>query len=212
MKYENCICDLKNKGLIILAGCPSTGKTTLSLSIANFISKQTDGKILFFSLEESKEKLENRVINDNIKILDKPNIDINYIKNKCKENERNLKLVIIDYFQLIDTSVNNIKRTIDELNLISEQYNIPIIITLQLSKTSLNKKTTLKDFNNKYLIDKATKVIALSKDNEDIRQISIINLNFIKGEDNINFMVIMSNYQLCEFKIVELNFKNEKDK
>lgn len=207
MKYENNICDLNEKGLIILAGRPSTGKTTLALGIAKSISKQTKGKVLYFSLADSKKTLEDRCISDNIKILDKANIDIDYIKNECENNKDNLKLIIIDYFQLINIAINNNEKTIDELNLLSEQYNIPIVIISVLSKISQNKKPILDDFKNKYLVEKAKKIIGLYNVSEDT-----LNLNFIKGENNIDFMVIMFNYKLCEFKIVDLKFRDEKDK
>ncbi len=211
MKYENCICDLKNNGLIILASRPGMGKTTLALGVAKFLSKQTEGKILYFSLVENKEQLETRITNDSIKILDKANADIDYIKNECVNNSDNLKAVIIDYFELINVSTNGNDKIIDELNTLSEQYNIPIVILSVLSKVFQNKKITLNDCKNKYLMEKAKKVMVLHKVSENINQTNILNLDFIKGENDIDFMVIMLDYQLCEFNIVNLKFRDEKN-
>ncbi len=203
MKLNNIICELDKKGLIVLAGRPAVGKTTLALYLANSISKETDGKILYFSLDESKEKLGIRCTGNNIKILDKSNVDVDYLKNECEKNKNDLKLVIIDYFQLINTSITNTEKTIDELNLISNQYNIPLIITSQLSKISKNKRPVLKDFSIKYLVEKAEKVICLYGINE-INKINTIYLSYIKGGDNIDTMTVMFDYQLCEFNIVDL--------
>ena len=43
--------------LTCIAGRPGIGKTTLLIDIVNNVSKQTDDKILFVSLESSKEYL-----------------------------------------------------------------------------------------------------------------------------------------------------------
>ena len=186
MKLVDNICELNKKGIIVLGSRPGVGKTTLAVDIANSISKQTDGKILYFYLDGSKEKLEKKIISDNIKILDKFNMDVDYIKSECEKSKKDLKLVIIDYFQLINTSVKNNEKTIDEINLISEQYNIPIIITSQLSRIPQNQKPVLDDFNDKYLVEQAMKVICLYRVSEDISQANKIYLNCIKGGDNMD--------------------------
>ena len=56
-KLDNIIHTLNGGELTCIASRPGIGKTTLSIDIVNNISKQTDNKILFISLENSKEQL-----------------------------------------------------------------------------------------------------------------------------------------------------------
>lgn len=53
---------LQPSDLIVIAGRPSTGKTSLGLSIAINILKDSKLAILFFSLEMSKEQIVNRLL------------------------------------------------------------------------------------------------------------------------------------------------------
>jgi replicative DNA helicase len=53
---------LQPSDLIVIAGRPSTGKTSLGLSIAINILKSSKLAILFFSLEMSKEQIVNRLL------------------------------------------------------------------------------------------------------------------------------------------------------
>lgn len=53
---------LQPSDLIVIAGRPSTGKTSLGLSIAINVLKSSKFAILFFSLEMSKEQIVNRLL------------------------------------------------------------------------------------------------------------------------------------------------------
>jgi len=53
---------LQDKQLIIIGGRPSKGKSSLGLNIASFLSLYKDIPIAFFSLEDSKERIVNRIL------------------------------------------------------------------------------------------------------------------------------------------------------
>ena len=53
---------LQPSDLIVIAGRPSTGKTSLGLSIAINVLKKSKFAVLFFSLEMSKEQIVNRLL------------------------------------------------------------------------------------------------------------------------------------------------------
>ena len=67
---------LKNKELITIASRPGIGKSTLLLNIVNSVSKQTNNKILYFNFENSKNSLLKKIKNNNIEIIDTPNLSI----------------------------------------------------------------------------------------------------------------------------------------
>lgn len=60
-KLDNIINNLKCGELTCIASRPRVGKTTLSIDIVNNVSKQIEKKIIFISLESSKEQLEKRI-------------------------------------------------------------------------------------------------------------------------------------------------------
>ena len=89
-------------------------------------------------------------------IDDTPAITIEEIKEKCirLKQERNIDLVVIDYFQLIDTDkfIEDAKQQTtyisNELKKLTEELNIPIIVTSQLPRElelREDKRPVLKD-------------------------------------------------------------------
>lgn len=134
------IINLKEGELTCIASRPGVGKTTLAIDIVNNISKQINTKILFVSLENSKEQLEKRLVNNNIEIItDK--LFLTDILEKCGEF-KNISLIAIDYLQLIKRESEDV---IKELKNLALELNVPIIITSQLPRTY--DKKILKDFD-----------------------------------------------------------------
>lgn len=134
------IINLKEGELTCIASRPGVGKTTLAIDIVNNISKQINTKILFVSLENSKEQLEKRFINNNIEIITDKLFLIDILK-KCREF-KNISLIAIDYLQLIKRESEDV---IKELKNLALELNVPIIITSQLPRTY--DKKILKDFD-----------------------------------------------------------------
>ena len=59
------IIEMKKGELIVIASRPTMGKTTLVLNISNYIALQEKKGVLFFSLENSKENIEEKLIISN---------------------------------------------------------------------------------------------------------------------------------------------------
>lgn len=200
-KLDNIIHTLNGGELTCIASRPGIGKTTLSIDIVNNISKQTDNKILFISLENSKEQLEKRVKSDKVEIItDK--ISITDIEDTCRDlsNTYNyLSLIVIDYLQLIEPKVSRKDKlrekvdTIKALKQLAVELNVPIIITSQLPRT--DEKPKLEDLNVNGTTYYYHKVLLLSKDTENKVKIDIaknkgISHSFVDLEfdrDNFSF-------------------------
>lgn len=200
-KLDNIIHTLNGGELTCIASRPGIGKTTLSIDIVNNISKQTDNKILFISLENSKEQLEKRIKSDKVEIItDK--ISITDIEDTCRDlsNTYNyLSLIVIDYLQLIEPKVSRKDKlrekvdTIKALKQLAVELNVPIIITSQLPRT--DEKPKLEDLNVNGTTYYYHKVLLLSKDTENKVKIDIaknkgISHSFVDLEfdrDNFSF-------------------------
>lgn len=140
------IINLDENKLLVLAGRPSIGKTSLAFNIAVNIARREKVSVAIFSLELSKEYIHNNIIDSSlvdtqILIDDTPGISVENIRMKCikLKREKNIGLVIIDYLQLVsandDTGTEQKLSTISHsLKKLAKVLNIPIIITSQLSK------------------------------------------------------------------------------
>lgn len=170
------ILEPKNQ-LIIIGSRPALGKTTLTLQIADKVLNQNMA-VAIFSLENSKEMtLSQLTTKDNIYIDDTPNVSINYIEEQTQKlvKDHNVKVVIIDYIQLIkDYFTTDISSKLKEL---TEQLQITVIVTSQLTSdidTRADKRPMLEDIKNKSLAELADTVIFLyenHKNNIDIYQV-----------------------------------------
>lgn len=163
------IINLKEGELTCIASRPGVGKTTLAIDIVNNISKQINTKILFVSLENSKEQLEKRFINNNIEIIT-DNLFLIDILEKCREF-KNISLIAIDYLQLIKRESEDV---IKELKNLALELNVPIIITSQLPRTY--DKKILKDFDI-FGSENYDNVLLLYKLSENEIKVSVKNKN-----------------------------------
>lgn len=163
------IINLKEGELTCIASRPGVGKTTLAIDIVNNISKQINTKILFVSLENSKEQIEKRFINNNIEIITDKLFLIDILK-KCREF-KNISLIAIDYLQLIKRESEDV---IKELKNLALELNVPIIITSQLPRTY--DKKILKDFDI-FGSENYDNVLLLYKLSENEIKVSVKNKN-----------------------------------
>ena len=94
-----------NSNLVLLAGRPGVGVSTLAINLAGNIVKKNIGTVLFFSLELSKTSCLKKLNVDDIENLiidDTPAITIEEIIERCKST-KDLELIAIDYEALIAT-------------------------------------------------------------------------------------------------------------
>ncbi len=165
------IIKLNGGELIVVASRPAMGKSTFVQNImSNVVIKQNKATLLF-SLEESKEKIINRLIASNsvgVNLLKNAPIyiasDIPYtideicLKSKDLKIKKDIKLIIIDYLQLIAfdkkellSRDNEIKEILRRLKILAKELDVPIIITTQLSKQlekREDKRPCIADFTN----------------------------------------------------------------
>ena len=145
---DNVTKGLKEEELIVIAGRPSMGKTSLAMNIAENVAKNEDGCVAVFSLEMSSESLTSRMLGSmasinqqqfmvgkNLtqrnweKIYDQSaklseleifidaaaNIHPMEIRAKCRRlakqfrNKGGVKLVVIDYIQLMPVSYTHLR-------------------------------------------------------------------------------------------------------
>lgn len=203
---------LHKSSLNVIAGRPTMGKTTLAFNIAVNVAQKEKVPVAIFSLEMSKEQVVSIIIGSEatkklsdteIYIDDTPGISVDEIREKCikLKQEKNLGLVIIDYIQLVSANketsreqeLSSISRSLKNL---SQELNIPILITSQLSKTAdirykqgQNPRPTFKDL--KYsgaLIQNASTLLFLYRDDyyypdsekRDIAEINVAKNRFGK--------------------------------
>ena len=152
-KLDNITQGLKCGELTCIAGRPGIGKTTLLLDIVKNVSKNTDNKIIFVSLENSKEYLEEKIKSNNVELVtDK--LFINDIEDVCRRlsyKYHYLSLIVVDYLQLIKPEIRRkdlLREKMDiikSLKQLSIELNVPIIVTSQLSYLDNKKIPTLED-------------------------------------------------------------------
>lgn len=143
------VSELNKIKLLILSSRPGMGKTTFAVNIIKDIAINKKLPTLFFSLEMSKETAAKRImcnetesqksktaISTNIYIEDTPNISIEDISKitKALKEEKDIRLVIIDYLQLIcNYSKEEKSKILCTLQTLSTELNIPILAVSQLA-------------------------------------------------------------------------------
>lgn len=145
--------------LISVAARPGMGKTTLCLRITADIVKLGKTKVLFFSLEESKNKLID-ILSDKwnlesenlaqILIDETPALSVDYIEKKISEIP-DLSVVFIDYIELIkDFTAGSQNEILNQLKEICKSKNVSIIYTCNLDRRlekRINKRPILSDLD-----------------------------------------------------------------
>lgn len=177
---DDMISGLQPSDLIIMAGRPSMGKSTLALNIGVKTAIKEKVPVGVFSLEMSKEQLVDRLIceeaqvdswklrtgnlsdEDFVKIgqamgtlseapiflEDTPALSAMEIRAKARrlQAEHNIKLVIVDYLQLIEggggSDNNRVQQMSDisrSLKALARELDVPVIALSQLSRAVENR-------------------------------------------------------------------------
>jgi len=145
--------------LVIVAGRPSMGKTSLALNIARNAAVEQGACVAVFSLEMSRESLlrfeqqteadERRIMNAigilseaSIYIDDSPMLRVMEMRSKARRlyYERGIDLIIVDYLQLMqgesrgENRVQEIGYISRSLKALARELHVPVITVSQLSR------------------------------------------------------------------------------
>lgn len=145
----------KNSELIIIAGRPSMGKSTLAFQIAEHVAHKDH--VIIFSLEMSSRQVATRQVKYhasrvgkpqaishlyslNLYIEEKPSITLGHIRSKCREIKRKhgLSMIVVDYLQLMRGEGDNRNQEIGSLSrglkALAKEFDIPVVVLSQLSR------------------------------------------------------------------------------
>jgi replicative DNA helicase len=133
--FDEIIGDLEDVGFFVIGGRPSSGKTALSLNIAEAVAKQ-DKKILYFSLEMTKHKIMQRIM------LSHSMVDNEKVRKRTLEDQELTKLFevcgknFLKNIHIIDKSGMTIDDIITKSVSLHRKYKYSLIIVdyLQLVK------------------------------------------------------------------------------
>lgn len=162
--------NLPQAQLITLGAKPTVHRSTITLQIAENIARQNK-PVAIFDMETSKQALLDKLESTtNIYIGDTANVTIDYIEDQCQHliQENNIKLVIINYLQLIqDYNTTNI---LAKLRKFATDNNITIILLSQHIKEVDNQGTIpiLEDIKDKTLRDLVDSLVFIYE--EDINR------------------------------------------
>lgn len=141
--------------LIIIAGRPSMGKSSLAMQIAEHVSRNET--VAVFSLEMSKRELGTRMINYHtatvgrsqavahlvdlkMQIDTKPGATISHIRSQCRKIKRKhgLSMIMVDYLQLMQGDGDNRNQEIGSisrgLKSLAKEFDVPVVALSQLSR------------------------------------------------------------------------------
>lgn len=190
--------EINKSELVVLAGRPATGKTSISLEVAaNILAKENTG-VAIFNLEMSADWCKNRIfcsdaftdkdglVIENLYVDDTPGISVEEIREKSfrLKEEKDLGLIVIDYFQLLESKTisdtkEKYKAISSSLKALAEELEVCILLLSQLSKPK-HREPTLEDLKlSKCLVNDADAIFFLNRDSYNTLEILRM-----KGKEN----------------------------
>jgi replicative DNA helicase len=145
----------KNSELIIVAGRPSMGKSTLAMQIGEHVARNES--VIIFSLEMANRQVAARFLKHHESVIGKsqaiahlkslrlhsdqtPAITIGHIRSKCRAIKRKygLSMIVVDYLQLMRGSGDNRNQEIGSISRglkgIAKEFAMPVVCLSQLSR------------------------------------------------------------------------------
>nr|YP_009394211.1 Replication helicase subunit [Rhodomela confervoides]ARW62773.1 Replication helicase subunit [Rhodomela confervoides] len=254
-ELDNIISGLPDGNLIIIAGRPSIGKTSLAINIAYNVFFNQKISVSIFSLEMSSKEIVNKLISiaskaelnettinnldkkqwksitsicfkllsNNIYINDKDSVeisDIEYIAKKLKKKDQRIRLIIIDYLQLIGFSLETNKKynrsqelgyITRKLKLLAQFLQIPIVVLSQLNRNieaRTNKEPLLSDLKESGCIQSRTNINIFNNLINEINISSIRTyLNSVTYKSKNNYKTKIHIFQKYIFKCQAIKIK-----
>ena len=156
-ELDNILLGLQPGSYNLIGARPAMGKTALALSIAMNVALEEKKRVIYFSLEMSKEQVEQRLfvmneernntlLRDNVIVDDTPGLSISALRQKCHEYSMNrgLDLIVIDYLQLMSgeekyqEEYQGRTREIAEISMgikaIAKELQVPVVVLMQLPR------------------------------------------------------------------------------
>lgn len=155
---NNIMKNFKQGELILLAGCPDSGKTALVAEMAKYMAVEEKQDVLFFSLQHEKQDLIDKHFknySEKIIIDDTLGISITEVRNRCSQSAR--KWAFIDCLPLMSGSescnsrVEEWQEIVIGLWTLAREAGAVIVATAPLS-TNLNSSPTIQDLRE-YVLD-----------------------------------------------------------
>lgn len=154
---DNILSGLQPGSYNLIGARPAMGKTALALNIAMNVALEEKKKVIYFSLEMSKEQVEQRLfvmneetnntlLRDNVIVDDTPGISNGELHNKCYKysKSKGLDLIIIDYLQLMSGQADKqmeyqgrVRELVDismGIKEIAKELQVPVVVLTQLPR------------------------------------------------------------------------------
>src|SRR5882672_7377546 len=168
--------------LIIIAGRPSMGKTTLAVNIAENAALGSNKSAAIFSMEMSAESLTLRMISSlgrinqshlrSGRVDETPALTPTEVRARARrlKRERGLDLIVVDYLQLMQVSGTKENRATEisemsrSLKALAKELKVPVIALSQLNRgveQRVEKKPVMSDLRESGAIEQDADVILL---------------------------------------------------
>ena len=171
---------LNKSDLLLLAGRPGMGKTSMGLNVAVNAAKASRKTVAVFSLEMSREQLVTRLLAGeglidlsrlDIRIDDNPLLTVADMNAKCRRLD-DLGLVVIDYLQLMTSaggkgySGENRQQAVSDisrmLKIMAKELQVPVLCLSQLSRANEkrdDKRPMLSDLRESGAIEQDADIV-----------------------------------------------------
>lgn len=177
---------LQPEQLVVIAGRPSMGKSSLSYQIAE-AAADADKPVAYFALETSRREIGVRALKWHeqskpridaldwfnrlpMMIDDTPAITLAHMRIRCRRirRQRGLGLIVVDYLQLMRQRAQSRLEEVSEisrgLKAIAKEFNVPLIAVCQLNRSvesRPDKRPVLSDLRESGQIEQDADVVLM---------------------------------------------------
>jgi replicative DNA helicase len=134
--FDEKTAGLQRGDLIVIAGRPSMGKTSLAMNIVEYAAIQMKCAVAVFSMEMPSESLIMRLMSSSLS----PN-ELRARARRLHRQEGQLGLIVVDYLQLMQVPGTNESRATEvseisrSLKALAKELSVPVVALSQLNRT-----------------------------------------------------------------------------